>query len=73
MGGKGINLKPAEIAAALDTEDLRRRFPPIMTVPQLAELLQLSCKTIYCWIEKGRLDGTSRKRGKTTYCGATAS
>jgi excisionase family DNA binding protein len=54
----------AEIAAALDTEDLRRRFPPILTVPQLAELLQRSRKTIYCWIEKGRLDGTFRKRGK---------
>jgi excisionase family DNA binding protein len=64
MGGKGINLKPAEIAAALDTEDLRRRFPPVLTVPQLAELLQRSRKTIYCWIEKGRLDGAFRKRGK---------
>jgi len=40
--------KPAEIAAALDTEDLRHRFPLILSVPQLAELLQRSRKTIYC-------------------------
>lgn len=64
MGAYGINLKPAEIAAAFDSEDLRRRFPPILTVRQLAELLQRSPKTIYHWIDKGRLDGTFRKRGK---------
>lgn len=64
MGNKGINLKLSEIAAALDTEDLRRRFPPILTVPQVAELLQRSPKTIYFWIERGRLKGACRKRGK---------
>ena len=64
MGSKNINLKQAEIAAALGTEYMRRRFPPILTVPQLAELLQRSPKTIYCWIERGRPDGAFRKRGK---------
>ena len=64
MGGKGIDLKREEITAALDTEDLRRQFPLILTVSQLAELLQRSRKTTYCWIEKGRLDGAFRKRGK---------
>lgn len=64
MTAKSINLRAAEIAAAFDTEDLRRRFPPIITLQQLAELLQRSRKTIYLWIDKGRLDGTFRKRGK---------
>jgi excisionase family DNA binding protein len=40
------------------------QFPPILNVAQLAELLQISVKTIYEWIAKGRLDGAFRKRGK---------
>jgi len=40
------------------------RFPPILTVKQLAEAMQISTKTVYEWIAKGRLDGTFRKRGK---------
>lgn len=39
-------------------------FPPILNVPQLAELVQISPKTVYEWIAKGRLDGAFRKRGK---------
>ena len=39
-------------------------FPPILTVEQLACLLQISTKTLYEWIAKGRLDGAFRKRGK---------
>jgi excisionase family DNA binding protein len=31
---------------------------------QLAGLLGLSVKTIYEWVEKGRLDGAFRRRGK---------
>jgi excisionase family DNA binding protein len=40
------------------------QFPPILTVAQLADLVQISPKTIYEWIAKGRLDGAFRKRGK---------
>ena len=40
------------------------QFPPILTVVQLAALLQISKKTLYEWIAKGRLDGAFRKRGK---------
>ena len=40
------------------------RFGPILTPAQLADLVQLSVKTIYEWIAKGRLDGAFRKRGK---------
>ena len=39
-------------------------LPPILTVEQLAGLLQISKKTLYEWIAKGRFDGTYRKRGK---------
>ena len=40
------------------------QYPPILNVTQLAELVQISRKTIYEWIAKGRLDGAFRKRGK---------
>ena len=38
--------------------------PVILSPGQLAALLDMSPKTIYEWIEKGRLDGSYRKRGK---------
>jgi excisionase family DNA binding protein len=44
--------------------DWARRYPPILSVRQLAALLNGSPKTIYEWIGKGRLDGAFRKRGK---------
>jgi hypothetical protein len=59
------NIRPSEIAAAFNSDDLRRRFPPILTTTQVAELLGLdSRKTLYVWVSKGRLDGAFRKRGK---------
>lgn len=56
-------LTPEEIAAAF-TGPGADAVPPILTPSQLAKLLQLSIKTIYEWLAKGRLDGTYRKRGK---------
>ena len=56
----------------LTKEEIERAFAgaidappgPILTPQQLAELLNLSVKTIYEWIARGRLDGAFRKRGK---------
>lgn len=53
-----------QIANAFNTDDLRARFPPIVTVADVATLLRVSRKTVYVWIAMGRLDGTFRKRGK---------
>jgi excisionase family DNA binding protein len=39
-------------------------FPVILSPAKLAALLDLSPKTIYDWIARGRLDGSFRKRGK---------
>ena len=38
--------------------------PLILSPEELATLLGLSIKTIYVWLEAGRLDGCVRKRGK---------
>jgi hypothetical protein len=40
------------------------QFPAILSPAQLAALAQVSIKTLYEWIAKGRLDGAFRKRGK---------
>jgi excisionase family DNA binding protein len=37
---------------------------PIVSPEQLAEILGLKTKTVYVWIEKHRLDGSFRRRGK---------
>jgi excisionase family DNA binding protein len=56
-------LSEAEITQAF-AEGSGAHFPPILTVEQVASLLQISPKTVYEWIGKGRLDGAFRKRGK---------
>jgi len=63
MSTRRRNLSKIEIVQAF-AESTGTQLPPILTVQQLAALLQVSRKTIYEWAEKGRLDGTFRKRGK---------
>lgn len=63
MGARKRKLSTTEITQAF-AKDSGTPFPPILTVEQLAELLQLSTKTVYEWIAKDRLDGAFRKRGK---------
>lgn len=56
----------------LNKDEISRAFagdggasvPPILSPARLAGLLDLSVKTIYEWLAKGRLDGAYRKRGK---------
>lgn len=63
MSTRNRNLSKTEIAQAF-AEGSGTPFPPILTVEQLAGLMQISTKTLYEWIAKGRLDGAFRKRGK---------
>ncbi len=39
-------------------------FPPLLTVDQAAELLQVPKATIYAWSSQGRLKGCARRAGK---------
>lgn len=63
MSRRSRQLSKDEIQQAF-AEGRGAQFPPILNVAQLAELLQISVKTVYKWIAKGRLDGAFRKRGK---------
>lgn len=57
------SITPEEFSRPFQGE-LGQRFPPVLTPRQFADLLNLSVKTIYEWIAKGRLNGACRKRGK---------
>lgn len=63
MSTRTRKLTTTEIQAAFD-EAASGSSQPILTVAQLAKLIQVSPKTIYEWIAKGRLDGAFRRRGK---------
>ena len=61
---QGLTLQPRELAAAFDTADWGTRFPPVLSVNQAAELLQIPKSTIYDWSSRGLLKGCSRRVGK---------
>ena len=63
MSTRNRKLSKTEIQQAF-ADGPGAQFPPILNVQQLAVLLQISPKTVYEWIGKGRLDGAFRKRGK---------
>ena len=63
MAERKLTVSKAEIAQAF-ADGTGAHVPAILTVKQLAVILQISPKTIYEWAEKGRLDGAFRKRGK---------
>ena len=54
----------AELAAAFSDPESSRRFPPVLSVAQAAELLQVSAATIHDWSSRGLLSGCARKIGK---------
>jgi len=63
MASKKLLLTSEEISQSLQG-DWASRFPPILSKKQVAELFQVSIKTIDDWMAKGRLDGTYTRPGK---------
>jgi excisionase family DNA binding protein len=59
-----LGLTPGEIDALFVHADWAARFPPILSVQQAAELLQVPVKTIYDWSSRGQLKRCSRRLGK---------
>lgn len=54
----------AELAAAFSDIESSRRFPPVLSVAQAAELLQVPVATIHDWSSRGLLSRCARKIGK---------
>jgi hypothetical protein len=63
-GDRSLELTDAEIAAAFTEPDVARRYPPIMTIEQAADLLQYSVETLRNWRSRRLLGGCSRRVGK---------
>lgn len=62
-----IKLTRDEIQAAFDTPQMREQFPQLMNVETVARMVGKSAKTIYNWVESGRLKGAVRRQGKSLY------
>ncbi len=56
-----------EIRSAFDAEELSRRYPPVMTVAQVAELCQCSKSLVHKWSSKGVLDFAKSQRGPVRF------
>ena len=64
MDEKALRLKDQEVAAAFATAQWSERYPPVLTLEQAAEMLQVPLQTLYQWRSRGRLRGCSRRVGK---------
>ena len=60
----GLGLTATEVASPFWDAELARRYPPIMTAQQAAELLQVPLSTIYDWSSRGLLKTCARRLGK---------
>lgn len=58
------DLSESEISAMFADPCNTEQFPPILTVDQAAELLQVPKNTIYDWNSRGLLKSCSRRVGR---------
>ena len=65
MDGDGsLKLTDKEISASFADPLYAQRFPPVLSVDQAADLLQVPKDTIYQWRSRGLLGSCSRRVGK---------
>ena len=60
----GLNLTAQDVANAFADPMWAAKFPPVLTIDQVAELLQVPKQTVYDWNSRGLLRGCCRKTGK---------
>lgn len=60
----GLKLSEQEIKSAFAEGPWAKQFPPVLTIDQVAELLQVPKSTLYDWRSRGVLDRCSRRVGK---------
>ncbi len=63
-GQRPLRITKDEIAESFATGDWSSRYPPVLTVDQAAELLQVPKATIYAWRSQGSLPGCCQRLGK---------
>lgn len=60
----GLKLSEHEIKSAFMAGPWAEQFPPVLTIDQAAELLQIPKSTLYDWRSRGLLGRCSRRVGK---------
>lgn len=60
----GLKLSDREVAQSFIDPVWATKFPPVMSIEQAAELLQMPIATLYDWRSRGLLNGCCRKVGK---------
>ncbi|NQV23177.1 MAG: helix-turn-helix domain-containing protein [Rhodopirellula sp.] len=60
----GLKLSEHEIKSAFTAGPWAEQFPPVLTIDQAAELLQIPKSTLYDWRSRGLLNSCSRRAGK---------
>jgi hypothetical protein len=63
-GDTNLKLTDKEIGSTFSLPLWAEKFPPVMTIDQTAELLQIPVATIYQWRSRGLLGRCCRKIGK---------
>ena len=61
---EAVRLGDDETAKMFAGSDWERKFPPILTVAQAAELAQVPVGTIYDWSSRRELNNCAARRGK---------
>ncbi len=61
---QSIRLSRDEIQQAFKAPMWSKKYPPILSVEQASELLQVPKHTIYQWSSEDRLRGCAKKAGK---------
>jgi hypothetical protein len=64
MEDPSLKLSGKEIAAAFSDPIWSEKFPPILTIEQSADLLQVPVGTLRDWRSRGLLGSCSRRVGK---------
>ena len=58
------HLTAKDVAAMFADPAEAAKFPPLLTVDEAAQLVQVPKQTVYAWSSQGLLKGCSRKAGK---------
>lgn len=61
---KNLKITQQEVTQAFSTGDWAAKYPPLLTIDQAAELLDVPKATLYQWRSEGRLTGTVQRVGK---------
>jgi len=59
-----LKLTAKEVQIAFSDANWAAKFPPVLSLKQAAELMQVPLQTLYSWRSRGLLKGCSRKLGK---------